>query len=288
MFDLFLDVVLDTLKILPFLFLTYLAMEYLEHRMSSRFASYLTEAQWKGPFLGAAVGVVPQCGFSATAAGFYSGGLITAGTLLAVFLSTSDEMIPVLLGSAIPPARILKILAWKVVTASLTGLAVDFISRMRKGPRIISNHISDLCHDENCSCGQHNAGLLKPALRHTVKTILFVFIVSLAAGLLIFLIGEETIMAFLENHQVSGIFLAALVGLIPNCAASVMIATLFANGLITAAQLMAGLLVSAGVGVAVLFRNNKRHIKDNLKIVGALYASGVIWGLLFMLLHLEL
>ena len=288
MFDLLTDVILDTLKILPFLFLTYLAMEYLEHRMGSRAAVYLAEARWKGPLIGAAVGVVPQCGFSATAAGFYSGGLLTAGTLLAVFLSTSDEMIPVMLGSSIAVTRILKILAWKVVIASLTGLLVDFIFRKRKRAIGTAHHISDLCHDENCSCGDHKAGLLRPALRHTLKTILFVFLISYAAGLLIDLIGEASLTAFLTKHQVSGIFLAALIGLIPNCAASVMITTLFASGLITTGQLMAGLLVSAGVGVAVLFRNNRHCMAENLKLTGILYASGVIWGLMLMLLHVEI
>ena len=179
MTDVILDVLLDTAKILPFLFLTYLVMEYLEHRMSGRAAGYLAQAEKKGPFIGAAVGVIPQCGFSATAAGFYSGGLITAGTLLAVFLSTSDEMIPVMLGSSIPVTRILKILAWKVVIACISGFAADLLLKNTGIRTMPGERIDELCHEDNCSCGEHNAGIFRPALRHTVKTALFLFLISL-------------------------------------------------------------------------------------------------------------
>ena len=287
MTDVILDVLLDTAKILPFLFLTYLVMEYLEHRMSGRAAGYLAQAEKKGPFIGAAVGVIPQCGFSATAAGFYSGGLITAGTLLAVFLSTSDEMIPVMLGSSIPVTRILKILAWKVVIACISGFAADLLLKNTGIRTMPGERIDELCHEDNCSCGEHNAGIFRPALRHTVKTALFLFLISLAAGIAIYAAGEETIMSFLTGRPYAGIFLTALVGLIPNCAASVMITTLFADGLITAGQLMAGLLVSAGVGVAVLLRNN-RHGRENARIIGLLYGFGVFWGILLTVLHVNL
>jgi len=287
MAEVILDVLLDTLKILPFLLLTYVVMEYLEHRMSGRAAGYLAQAEAKGPLIGAAVGVIPQCGFSATAAGFYSGGLITAGTLLAVFLSTSDEMIPVLLGSSIPVGRILKILAWKVVIACISGFAADFWLK-NKGVRTMpGERIDELCHEDNCSCGAHNAGIFRPALRHTLKTTLFIFAVSLAAGTAIYFVGEDVISSFLTGRPYAGVFLTALVGLIPNCAASVMITTLFADGLITTGQLMAGLLVSAGVGVAVLLRNN-RHAAENARIIGLLYGFGVFWGSFLTLLGVNL
>ena len=280
------DVILDTLKILPFLFLTYIVMEYLEHRMSGKAARSLMEARAKGPLIGAAVGIIPQCGFSATAAGFYAGGLISTGTLLAVFLSTSDEMIPVLLGSAIAPSRIVKILAWKVVIATITGLLVDRVL-MVSGAKEPAERIDELCHEAGCSCGEHHAGILKPALKHTFKTLWFVFAVTLFAGILIELIGEEPITAFLTGKAYLGVFLTALVGLIPNCAASVMITALFAKGLITGGQLMAGLLVSAGVGVAVLVRNN-RHGRENLRIIGLLYGAGVLWGIVLTAARISL
>ena len=152
MADVLIDVFLDTLKIIPFLFAAYLLMEYLEHRMSGKMVRYLADAERTGPLVGAVAGIIPQCGFSATAAGFYAGGLISTGTLLAVFLSTSDEMIPVMLGNAVPVTVILKILAWKVVAAVLTGLLVDRIARGGAGTRP-KVRIEELCHDANCSCG---------------------------------------------------------------------------------------------------------------------------------------
>ena len=285
MADVLIDVFLDTLKIIPFLFAAYLLMEYLEHRMSGKMVRYLADAERTGPLVGAVAGIIPQCGFSATAAGFYAGGLISTGTLLAVFLSTSDEMIPVMLGNAVPVTVIIKILAWKVVAAVLTGLLVDRIARGGAGTRP-KVRIEELCHDANCSCGKEHQGIIKPALRHTVKTGAFVFAVSLAAGILIFLLGEDTITAFLSGRPFTGIFLTALIGLIPNCAASVMITELFAEGIITAAQLMSGLLVSAGVGLAVLFRN-RRHFRENLRFTGILYVSGVLWGIFLSVLHVS-
>ena len=286
MWDVLLDVCLDTLKILPFLFLAYLAMEYLEHHMSAKTSAYLASAEHTGPLIGAAVGAVPQCGFSATAAGFYSGGLITAGTLLAVFLSTSDEMIPVMIGSAVPLGTVLKIVAWKIVIAAVTGLLVDRILRLIHKNRTDAGRIEELCHDAHCSCGEgHGSHIARSALRHTVRTIWVVFAVSLAAGLAVEYVGADVIRGFLTGKPLAGTLLMALIGLLPNCAASVMITTFYMEKLITFGQLMAGLLVGAGVGVAVLFRNN-RHWKENAAIVGTLYGAGVLWGILLEILHI--
>ena len=277
------DALLDTGKLLPFLFLTYLAMEYLEKHMSGKTARMLYKAENTGPLIGAAAGVIPQCGFSATAAGFYAGGLITAGTLLAVFLSTSDEMIPVLLARETPVASVLKILSWKVVCGVLTGLIVDrFWRRKTQG----GGRIREICMHENCSCGSGEGKILAPAVRHTVKTVAFIFVITFAAGILISLVGEDAAAAYLSGHTFAGILLMALIGLIPNCGASVMITTLFADGMISGGQMMAGLLVSAGVGVLVLIRNN-RHRKENLTVIGLLYGAGVFWGVVLELLKVR-
>ena len=282
MLDVLLDTILDTAKIMPFLFLTYLAMEYIEVKTGSKTAQYLAQAKKMGPMIGAVVGVVPQCGFSATASGFFAGGLISIGTLIAVYLSTSDEMLPVLISSAVPFSTILKIVSWKVAIALLTGLLIDKIIKKKK-KEISENRIHEICEHEHCDCGNHDGGILRPAIRHTLKTLLFIFIITLVAAYLIHFIGEDKIRLFLEGKKLLGVVVASIIGLIPNCAASVMLTTFYVEGILGGGQLMAGLLVGAGVGLLVLFRNN-RHLKENLSIVGMLLLSGIVWGYIIELL----
>ena len=282
MTDVLLDVLIDTAKILPFLFLTYLLMEYVENRMEGKTAKALAQADRMGPLVGACVGIVPQCGFSATAAGLYAGGLISAGTLCAVFLSTSDEMLPVMISQAASPLRILRVIGWKVVLAFLSGLIIDRILR-KKGKGCDRVRIHDLCEHDHCSCGDGHGKILRPALLHTGKTILFIFLISLAAAILLHLIGEDRVAAFLSAFRFPGILLAGLVGLIPNCAASVMLTTLFLQGILGKGQMMAGLLCSTGVGLLVLFRSNRHH-RENLRILGLVYVFGVFWGIVLELL----
>ena len=281
------DVALDTLKVLPFLFLAYLAMEYIESKMSRRTAAWLESADKMGPLIGAAAGVVPQCGFSATAAGFYAGGLLTTGTLIAVFLSTSDEMLPVLLAASFPIGRIRRILGWKVGIAAVTGLLIDLVFRKRKVRPSDRVRIHAICEEDHCSCGGQHGGILKPALRHTGKTALFIFVISFLAALLIGAIGQQRAAAFLAGRRVLGVLISALIGLIPNCGASVMITQLYAEGIFGAGQMMAGLLVSAGVGLLVLFRNDRR-VREDLLVTGLLLLSGIVWGLLITLLGIRL
>ena len=266
----------DTAKLLPFLFLTYLAMEYLEHRAGDKSAGLIRKTGRFGPLAGAAVGIVPQCGFSAAAASLYSGGLVTAGTLMAVFLSTSDEMLPIFISEAVRVPTILKILGTKVLLAAVTGLVLDLlIRRFRK--QEVHKEIHDLCEHEHCHCEE--GSIFRSALRHTLQIALFLFVITLLLELGIHLLGEETISGFLTGQPVLGVFLASLVGLIPNCASSVIITQLYLSGLLGAGQMMAGLLVSCGVGLLVLFRTNQK-LKENLKITGVLYLAGVLWGLL--------
>lgn len=270
-----LDALVDTLRLLPFLFLTYLAMEYLEHRAGNKSVRIIRKTGRLGPLVGAAAGVVPQCGFSAAASSLYSGGLITTGTLLAVLLSTSDEMLPIFISEAVRIPTILKILGTKVLLAAVTGFLLDLILR-RFRKQEVHKDIHDLCEHEHCHCED---GIWKSALRHTLQITLFLFLITLALGLCIQFLGEDTISGFLTGQPVPGVFLAALVGLIPNCASSVIITQLYLSGLLGAGQMMGGLLVSCGVGLLVLFRTNQK-LKENLKITAALYVTGVLWGLL--------
>lgn len=271
MLDTILDSLVDTGKILPILFLTYLLMEYLEHHAGGKAARLLQRARGAGPFFGALLGLVPQCGFSGAAASFYAGGAITAGTLLAVFLATSDEMLPILISAQVPGKTVLTILGVKLVCGVLVGFLVDFFLRLRHVGR--HREIHEFCEREHCSC---DGGILRSALRHTVKIILLIFAVTVLLNLVFLYLPKERIAA-VWSVPVLGELLAAIVGLLPNCAASVMITDLYLSGVMGPGPMLAGLLVNAGVGLLVLFRVN-RNRRENLAIEGTLLLSGVILG----------
>lgn len=280
MLDIILETGMDTVKIIPFLYLTFLLMEYLEDVAKTGSIKLLKKFPAVGPVVGAAAGTFPQCGFSAAAASLYSGGVITLGTLIAIFLSTSDEMIPILISEKAPVETILSIVGVKFAIGLVSGLIIDVLFRLwnRKHAHT-EHHIHDLCEDDHCGCEEsHNIFLA--SLKHTVEVIIFIFIVSLIAAILIEGIGQDNLSAFLGRNEILGIFLSGIVGLIPNCGASVALTTLYLKGLITYGQVMAGLLVSAGVGLLVLFRTNSRNIKGSISIVVLLYIVGVIWGLI--------
>lgn len=271
MLDTILDSLVDTGKILPILFLTYLLMEYLEHHAGGKAARLLQRARGAGPFFGALLGLVPQCGFSGAAASFYAGGAITAGTLLAVFLATSDEMLPILISAQVSGKTVLTILGVKLVCGVLVGFLVDFFLRLRHVGR--HREIHEFCEREHCSC---DGGILRSALRHTVKIILLIFAVTVLLNLVFLYLPKERI-ATVWSIPVLGELLAAIVGLLPNCAASVMITDLYLSGVMGPGPMLAGLLVNAGVGLLVLFRVN-RNRRENLAIGGTLLLSGVILG----------
>ncbi len=270
------EAVLDTLKLLPFLYLTYLAMEYLEERAEEKMIRTLWKYEKAGPAIGAALGIVPQCGFSASAASLFSGGLITGGTLLAVFLSTSDEMLPIMLSQAVAPMTIAKILLTKFLFALVFGFALDFFRGLiKRKPNF--KHIHDMCEREDCHCEEGN--IFKSALIHTLHVILFIFVITLAFAFLVEMLGEDKLAGFISQSPQMGAFLCGIIGLIPNCAASVMITELYLRGIISAGQMIAGLMVGAGVGLLVLFRTNE-NMRENIRLLVCLYGCGVLAGLL--------
>lgn len=286
--DSLMDAVLDTVKLIPFLLITYIIMEYMESRTEEKSARLLEKSGRYGPIAGAAVGAVPQCGFSAAAASLYSGGVISIGTLLAVFLSTSDEMLPIFISEAVPAATIFRILLAKVVIGLVTGLGFDAILRRTRYKYKTEKRIHDLCEQEHCGCEEDEgsiAGILKSALVHTLHITVFILIISFFITLVVEGAGEEAIAGILTGKPVLGVFIAGIIGLIPNCAASIMITQLYLENLLSAGQMMAGLLVGAGVGLLVLFRTN-RHLKENIKIAVILYGFGVFWGLIMEGLHI--
>ncbi len=266
----FWDALADTARLLPFLYLTYLAMEYLEHRLEGRAGAFLKKTGRFGPLWGGLLGLAPQCGFSAAAAGLYAGGVVSRGTLLAVFLSTSDELLPLLLSNRAPVAEIVRILALKAALGTLAGFLVDALRRPAG-----THEISGLCGEGRCGCD--NRSIFGAALHHTAQIALFLLLLNFLIGLAVSLAGEDALRRALTGHPALSLFLSALVGLIPNCAASVALTTLYLEDILSFGAAMAGLLTCAGAGLLVLFRVNRRP-KENLRIVLLLYAFGVIFG----------
>lgn len=275
--DIIAEAGLDTLKLIPFLFLTYLLMEWLEHKTGSRTQAMIRRAGKTGPFFGGLLGAFPQCGFSAAASNLYSGGLITSGTLVAVFLSTSDEMLPIFLSTDVPWGTIIKILGIKFVYGVICGFVLDFLYQGVLKREIRYKNIHTMCESEHCKCEQ---GVFQSALRHTLKITLFIFIVTLVLEAVLEGFGEEQLTKVLSNVPILGEMMAGIIGLIPNCASSVVVTELYLQHVIGAGPMMAGLFVNAGVGILVLCRMNKRRVKQNVGIIAYLYLAGVIGGIL--------
>ena len=343
---------IDTLKLVPFLFVTYLAMEALEHYASSKSIAAVRRAGTAGPVIGALLGVVPQCGFSAAAATLYSARVITLGTLFAVFLSTSDEMLPIMIAAQAPAGFIAEVLAIKALCGLIAGFAIDVVLRLRHHA-VEAMRIRDLCERDHCGCddesdapsalsdacqkheesaasriddwgAEHSRGeerevelacasserperghdhahghehghdhahehnhshshahgfgaIAKSSLVHTLQVTLFVFLVSLALEIVIDGVGEDALASFISANSNLSVVVSAIVGLIPNCAASVVLTELYLEGALSTGAMLAGLLVSAGVGLLVLFRAN-RPMHENFLIVAGLVACGVVFG----------
>lgn len=321
---------IDTLKLVPFLFVTYLAMEALEHYASSKSIAAVRRAGIAGPVIGALLGVVPQCGFSAAAATLYSARVITLGTLFAVFLSTSDEMLPIMIAAQAPAGFIAEVLAIKALCGLIAGFAIDVVLRLRHHA-VEAMRIHDLCERDHCGCDdesdalqEHGGGvagriddrdgghlngkesgaeasrasdghddahshnrshghahgfgaIAKSSLVHTLQVTLFIFLVSLALEIVIDGVGEDALASFISANSNLSVVVSAIVGLIPNCAASVVLTELYLEGALSTGAMLAGLLVSAGVGLLVLFRAN-RPMHENFLIVAGLVACGVVFG----------
>ena len=269
------DGTLDTLKLIPFLFITYLVMEWVEHRTSDHTKTAIRKAGRLGPLVGGILGVIPQCGFSAAAASLYAGKVITAGTLIAVFLSTSDEMLPILLSERAGIGFIAKVLIVKALYGVIAGFLVDFLFR-KLNERRIGVGIHGICTQEHCHCEK---GIVRSALKHTVSITFFILLISIALNILLAVVGTENLSNLVLNQPVIGEVLAGLIGLIPNCAASIALTQLYLEGVMSAGAMVSGLMVGAGVGLLVLFRTN-RHTRQNIQLTILLYILGVAGGLI--------
>ncbi|MBQ1391865.1 MAG: arsenic efflux protein [Firmicutes bacterium] len=277
MLDILKDTCLDSIKLLPFLIVTYLVMEMLERAAGEKTERLVAKAGSAGPLIGAVLGAFPQCGFSAAAANFYSGGIIGIGTLIAVFMSTSDEMLPVFIAERADAGTIGAILGVKIVTAVVSGYLVAFLFRrfFSKRQQDFDQYRKEHGHD----CSEDGHSLVAEVALRTGKTFAFIFLITLALNALMAGGGEAALVSLLAKRRVLGELLAGLVGLIPNCGASIAISKLYLEGVIGAGAMMSGLFVSAGTGLLVLFEEN-RNLKENLTVILILYVLGVAWGLL--------
>lgn len=271
--DVFLDAFIDSLKVLPFLFGVYLLIEYIEHRSSDKLGKALRKMGPFGAVGGSILGAIPQCGFSVVASNLYSGRLITMGTLIAVYLATSDEAIPMMIANPKFAGKLWQLILIKVVVAIIAGFLVDLVIRLM-GRKQEEEPFKEICED--CDCEHHS--ILHSALHHTISIIIFIFVVNLVLGGIMEFAGEDTVKTLLMTDSAVQPFIAGIIGFIPNCAASVVLTQLYIEGVVSFGSLIAGLCTGAGVGLLVLFKANKHHIKENFVIVGVLYVFGVAAG----------
>jgi hypothetical protein len=275
--DIIVDTCIDSVKMLPFLFLAFILIESLEHYSGTYLNKMLTRVGKAGPIVGAVAGCIPQCGFSVMASNLYAGGILSVGTLLSVFIATSDEAILIILGNPGYAKEVGKLLLAKVIIAILAGYVVDiFFSHWITEKK----ECVDLCTE--CGCHEEKAGILLPAWRHTVKIFLYLFLFNGIINLCIEMFGIEQLSAFLLGNTIFQPVIAALIGLIPNCAASVILTQLYLNGAISFASVISGLSTGAGVGLVVLFKMNNNK-KENTRIVGMLVAIAVAAGIILEL-----
>ena len=277
------ETLIDSIKLLPFLFITYLIMEYIEHKTSDKLKNTIKKSGKYGPVIGGLLGTIPQCGFSVAATNLYATRIITLGTLISVYLATSDEMIPILLSEGAPITTILLILGIKLVIAIIAGFIIDFIIRRKNKENDEEERIIYLCEKEHCHC-EH--GIFKSALKHTLNIFVFIIIITFIINILIHFIGEDNIANFVRINPILGPVLASIIGLIPNCASSVILTQLYVENVIPVATMISGLLAGTGIGLAVLFRMNK-GIKENLKITALMYVIGVISGIILQLIGIQ-
>lgn len=277
--EVILDTLLDTVRLMPFLLVTYLLMEWIEHKTKQKMDRLVKDRGIGGPIVGGLLGIFPQCGFSASAANLYAGRLISVGTLIAIFISTSDEMLPILISEQVGLGIVVRILLFKVSVAIVAGIIIDLIYKTLKKNSSL-NRIHSMCEKDHCHCED---GMIRSAIHHTVQITAFILLISFVLNTCIFLIGEETLSGLMLHQPVLGPLLAGLVGLIPNCAASVMLTQLYLEGMLSLGVMLSGLIAGSGIGLLVLFKVNADK-KENMTILGMLYAIGAGTGILIDLL----
>lgn len=277
--EVILDTIVDSLKLIPFLLVAFLIIELLEHKLNNKTKSIITKSKKIGPIIGSLLGVIPQCGFSVMATNLYITRIITLGTLISIYLSTSDEMLIIMISEKVEISLILKILLIKIFFGIVYGLIIDKIINKKKKDKE-TNY--ELCDEEHCDC---NHSILLSAIKHTLHITLFIFIITLIINTIFTLLGDNYLSKILLNNSILSPFITSLIGLIPNCAASVILTELYLNSTISLGALIGGLLTSSGSSLLVLIKNNKNQ-KENLSIILLLYALGVLTGIIIELISL--
>lgn len=267
----------DSINLIPFLFIAFLLIELIEHKFNNKSKKIISKSGKFGPLFGSILGLFPQCGFSVFATNLYVTRIISIGTLISIYLTTSDEMLPILLSEKVEFNTIFKLLAIKFIIGIIAGFIIDLIlNKFNKKEKITY----ELCDEEHCHCEK---GILKSTIKHTLNTIIFIFVITLILNILIDTSGQENLANLFLKDSIFGPFIASIIGLIPNCGASVIITQLYLNNTISLGSTMAGLLTGSGVAIAVLFKQNKNY-KENLSILGLLYIIGVVSGIIIDLL----
>ncbi len=277
--EVILDTIVDSLKLIPFLLVAFLIIELLEHKLNNKTKNIITKSKKVGPIIGSLLGVIPQCGFSVMATNLYITRIITLGTLISIYLSTSDEMLIIMISEKVEISLILKILLIKIFFGIVYGLIIDKIINKKKKDKE-TNY--ELCDEEHCDC---NHSILLSAIKHTLHITLFIFIITLIINTIFTLLGDNYLSKILLNNSTLSSFITSLIGLIPNCAASVILTELYLNSTISLGALIGGLLTSSGSSLLVLIKNNKNQ-KENLSIILLLYTLGVLSGIIIELISL--
>ncbi len=277
--EVILDTIVDSLKLIPFLLVAFLIIELLEHKLNNKTKNIITKSKKIGPIIGSLLGVIPQCGFSVMATNLYITRIITLGTLISIYLSTSDEMLIIMISEKVEISLILKILLIKIFFGIVYGLIIDKIINKKKKDKE-TNY--ELCDEEHCDC---NHSILLSAIKHTLHITLFIFIITLIINTIFTLLGDNYLSKILLNNSILSPFITSLIGLIPNCAASVILTELYLNSNISLGALIGGLLTSSGSSLLVLIKNNKNQ-KENLSIILLLYTLGVLSGIIIELISL--
>lgn len=273
--DIIIDTLIDTLKLVPFLFIAFLLIELFEHKFSKKSIKVVESSGKYGPILGSFLGIIPQCGFSVMATNLYVTRLITLGTLISIYLSTSDEMLPILISEKAEFSLIIKILLIKLFIGMLVGFIIDKIFKVKKEKK---NY--DICEEEHCHCKE---SIIISSLKHTLNIVVFILLINFILNICFNYLGQDYLSKILLKDSFFGPFISSLIGLIPNCGASVMLTELYINNAINFGSLISGLLTGSGIAIMILFKTNK-HFLENLKIVGILYLIGVLSGIIIELI----
>ncbi len=276
--EIIIDTLVDSLKLLPFLFVAFFIIELIEHKLDKKNKDLIAKNTKFGPTIGALLGLVPQCGFSVMATNLYVTRIISLGTLIAIYLSTSDEMIPILLADGSSFKTIALILSIKFIIGMLSGYFIDLFLRKQKKPK----EDYEICENENCHCEK---SLLVSSLIHTLKILVFLIIITFILNVLFEYVGNDALTNIFMKNSVFGPFLTSLIGLIPNCGSSIIISKLYLEGMISLGATISGLLTGSGVALLVLFRTNK-NLKENLLILMLVYLIGALSGIIIGLIEL--